>query len=68
MKAWSYHTLLLFQALLAVYMVVVVLLVRKQIYKVEEERMERIIITDERGKNKIRKIREVLRDEKEVLV
>ena len=59
---------LLFQALLAVYLIVVVLLVRRQIYQVEEEGMERIIITDKRRETGIRKVREVLSDKKEVLM
>ena len=56
------------KALLAVYLIAVVLLVRRQIYQVEEEGMERIIMTDKRGKTGIRKVREVLSDKKEVLM
>ena len=50
------------------YLIAVVLLVRRQIYQVEEEGMERIIMTDKRGKTGIRMVEEVLSDEKEVLV
>ena len=50
------------------YLIAVLLLVRRQIYQVEEEGMERIVMTDKRGKTGIRKVEEVLRDEKEVLI
>ena len=43
-------------------------MLRRQIYQEEEEGMERIIMTDKRGKTGIRKVREVLSDEKEVLM
>ena len=56
------------KALLAVYLIAVVLLVRRQIYQVEEEGMVRIIMTDRRGETGIRKLEEVLSDEKEVLM
>eukprot|EP00090_Calanus_glacialis_P020338 TRINITY_DN31300_c0_g1_i3.p1 TRINITY_DN31300_c0_g1~~TRINITY_DN31300_c0_g1_i3.p1 ORF type:complete len:121 (-),score=40.62 TRINITY_DN31300_c0_g1_i3:20-382(-) len=62
------YTAFAITALLAVYLVAVVLLVRRQIYQVEEEGMERIIMTDKRGKTGIRKVEEVLRDKKEVLI
>jgi hypothetical protein len=57
-----------FQALLAVYLIVVVLLVRRQIYQVEEGGMERVIMTDKRGRTGIRKVGKVLSDRKEVLM
>ena len=50
------------------YLIAVVLLVRRQIYQVEEEEMEMIIMIDKRGKTGIRNIEEVLSDEKEVLM
>ena len=56
------------QLLLAVYMIGVVWLVRRQIYQVEEEGVERIVITDKRGKTGIRKVVGVLSDKKEVLM
>ena len=56
------------QLLLAVYMIGVVWLVRRQIYQVEEEGVERTIMTDKRGKTGIRKVGEVLSDKKEVLM
>ena len=49
-------------------MIGVVWLVRRQIYQVEEEGVERTIMTDKRGKTGIRKVEEVLRDKKEVLI
>ena len=49
----------LLQLLLAVYMIGVVWLVNTQIYQVEGEVVERIIITDKRGKTGIRKVGEV---------
>ena len=52
------------KALLAVYLIAVVLLVRRQIYQVEEEGLERIVMTDKRGKTGIKKVEEVLRDER----
>ena len=50
------------------YLIVVVLLVRRQIYQVEEEGMERVIMTDKRGKTGIRRVDKVLGDRKEVLM
>jgi hypothetical protein len=53
-----------------VYLVAVVLLVRRQIYQVEEAKEEEdmIIITDKKGKTDIRLIDDVLSDSKEVLM
>ena len=50
------------------YLIAVVWLVRRQIYQVEEEDMDRIVMTDKRGKTDIRKVDEVLSDKKEVLM
>ena len=44
------------------------LLVRRQIHQVGEEEVERIIITDKRGKTDIKKVEEVLGDEKNIMV
>ena len=69
------HQLLsnILQALLAVYLVAVVLLVRRQIYQGEEEvdeeeEEERVLMTDKRGKTDIRLTEEVVSDNKEVLM
>ena len=56
------------QLLLAVYMIGVVWLVRRQIYQVEEEGVERIVIPDKRGTTRIREVGKVLNDKKEVLM
>ena len=58
----------IFQALICVYLVAVVLLVRRQIHQVGEEEVERIIITDKKGKTEIKKVEKVLRDENNILV
>ena len=50
------------------YLVAVVLLVRRQIHQVGEEEVERIIITDKKGKTEIKKVEKVLRDENNILV
>ena len=63
-----FHSIL-FQVLLAVYLVAVVWLVRRQIYKLDDEVDEdRILMTDQEGKTDIRKIEHVLSDKKEVLM
>ena len=50
------------------YLIAVVWLVRRQIYQVEEEEMDRVIMTDKSGSTSIRKVEEVLSDEKEILL
>ena len=50
------------------YLIGVVWLVRRQINQVEEEGMDMVIMTDKRGKTDIRKVEEVLSDEKEILM
>ena len=50
------------------YLMAVVLLVRRQIHQVGEEEVERIIITDKRGKTDIKKVKEVLSNENDILV
>ena len=62
----SFH--LLFQALIGVYLIAVVWMVRRQIYQVEEEGMENVIITDQRGKTGMRKVNKMIMDTKEVLM
>ena len=47
----------LFQVLIAVYLIAVVVLVRRQIYQLEDEGMERIILTDKMGRTGIRKVK-----------
>ena len=56
------------QALIAVYLVAVVWLVRRQIYQVVEEDMDRIVMTDQRGKTEVRMVEKVLSDKNEVLM
>ena len=50
------------------YLIAVVWLVRRQIYQVEGEEMDRVIMTDKSGNTSIRKVEEVLSDEKEILL
>ena len=56
------------QALIAVYLVAVVWLVRRQIYQVVEEDMDRIVMTDQRGKTEVRMVEKVLSDKNEILM
>ena len=41
---------------------------RRQIYQVEEEEEDKILMTDKKGKTDIRLIEEVLNDDREVLM
>ena len=50
------------------YLIAVVLLVRRQIYQVEENGMDRIIMTDKMGRTDIRKVKEVLSDKENILL
>ena len=50
------------------YLIAVVWLVRKQIHQVEEEEMDRVIMTDKKGKTGVRKVEDVLSDKKEILL
>ena len=58
----------IFQVLLALYLVVVGLLVRRQINQVneEEEEEDRIVMVDKKGRTDIKIIDKVLNDENEV--
>ena len=60
--------LTLLQVLIAVYLVVVVYVVRREVTQMDEEGVDRIIIIDKKGRTGIKTVQDVLSNNKEVLM
>ena len=60
--------LTLLQVLIAVYLVVVVYVVRREVTQMDEEGVDRIIMIDKKGRTGIKTVKDVLSNDKEVLM